>query len=158
MIMKYNKEDRHIPREERKKIYLYLNSDGGEAVMGMQLLSTIVTSVTPVITVGFSRCASMASYILAAGHERYCFPTTIVLYHDGQAGYVSSGNKGKDIQKFYDKIDEYLTNFMTEHTNMTKEFLEKIKDREYYIFAEESKEKGIIDKIIGVDCDIYEIL
>ena len=100
----------------------------------------------------------MASYILAAGHERYCFPTTIVLYHDGQAGYVSSGNKGKDIQKFYDKIDEYLTNFMTEHTNMTKEFLEKIKDREYYIFAEESKEKGIIDKIIGVDCDIYEIL
>ena len=47
----------------------------------------------------------MASYILAAGHERYCFENTVVLYHDGQTGYVSSSNKGKDIQKFYDNLD-----------------------------------------------------
>ena len=158
MIMKFNQEDKHLPEKERKKIYIYLNSDGGEAVMGMQLLSTIKTSVTPVVTVGFSRCASMASYILAAGHERYCFPSTVVLYHDVQSGYFSSGNKGKDIQKFYDRVDEYLSDFMAEHTNMTRDFLEEIKDREYYIFADEAKEKGIIDKIIGVDCDIYEIM
>lgn len=158
MIMKWNKEDKYLPEDERQPIYIYINSDGGEMIAGSQVLSSITTSTTPVITVGFGKCASMASYILAAGHERYCFENTVVLYHDGQTGYVSSSNKGKDIQKFYDNLDVRMTKFMVEHTNMTEDFLEEIKDREYYMFADEAKEKGIVDKIIGVDCDLEEIL
>lgn len=158
MIMKWNAEDKYIQEDKRKKIYIYINSDGGCCVMGNNILSAIKCSRTPVITVGFAKCASMASYILAAGHERYCFPTTIVLYHDGQTGYVSSGNKGKDIQRFYDELDERMKKFMVENTGMTEEFLEEIKDREYYMFAEEAKERNIVDSIIGVDCMLDEIL
>ena len=158
MIMKWNAEDKNLPVENRKKIYIYLNSDGGDCVMGTQILSSIKYSKTPVITVGFAKCASMASYILASGHKRFCFPNTIVLYHDGQTGYVSSGNKGKDIQKFYDKLDERMTQFMIDNTSMTKEFIEEIKDREYYMFSEEAKERNIVDAIIGVDCELDEIL
>ena len=40
----------------------------------------------------------------------------------------------------------------------TLEFLEEIKDREYYMFPDEAKERGIVDQIIGIDCDIDEIL
>lgn len=158
MILKWNSEDKNLPIDCRKKIVIYLNSDGGDVIMGSQILSVIKNSKTPIITVGFAKCASMASYILASGSTRYCFPNTVVLYHDGQTGYVSSGNKGKDIQKFYDKLDERMTEFMVENTNMTREFLEEIKDREYYMFPEEAKERGIIDKIIGIDCDLDEIL
>lgn len=158
MILKWNSEDKNLPTKSRKKIYIYINSDGGDCVLGTQILSAIGCSKTPVATVGFAKCASMASYILASGHERYCFPNTIILYHDGQTGYISSGNKGKDIQRFYDQLDERMTKYMIEHTNMTQEFLEEIKDREYYMFPEEAKERGIIDKIIGVDCDLDEII
>lgn len=158
MILQWNKADKDLPVDKRKKIYIYLNSDGGDIVAGNLALSAIKLSKTPVVTVGLAKCASMASYILAAGHERYCFPNTIVLYHDGQTGYVSSGNKGKDIQKFYDELDKYNADFMINNTNMTAEFLEKIKDREYYMFPEEAKELGIVEKIIGVDCDIDEII
>ena len=158
MILKWNSEDKNLPIDCRKRIVLYLNSDGGDVIMGSQILSVLKNSKTPVITVGFAKCASMASYILAAGSIRYCFPNTVVLYHDGQTGYVSSGNKGKDIQKFYDKLDERMTDFMVANTNMSKEFLEEIKDREYYMFPDEAKERGIIDKIIGIDCDLDEIL
>ena len=158
MILKWNSDDKNLPVDKRKKIYLYINSDGGDCILGTQILSTIVYSKTPVVTVGFSKCASMASYILAAGHERYCFPNTVVLYHDGQTGYVSSGNKGKDIQKFYNKLDERMTRFMIEHTNMTLDFIERIKDREYYMFAEEAKERNIVDKIIGIDCDLDDFI
>jgi ATP-dependent Clp protease, protease subunit len=158
MILQWNKADKDLPIDKRKKIYIYLNSDGGDIVAGNLALSAIKLSKTPVVTVGLAKCASMASYILAAGHERYCFPNTIVLYHDGQTGYVSSGNKGKDIQKFYDELDKYNADFMINNTNMTAEFLEKIKDREYYMFPEEAKELGIVEKIIGVDCDIDEII
>lgn len=158
MILKWNKEDENIDPKKRKHIFIYINSPGGDAIAGSQILSSIASSITPVDTVGFAKCASMASYILAAGNTRYCFPNTVVLYHDGQAGYVSSSNKGKDIQKFYDNLEKRMTNFMVEHTNMTEEFLEEIKDREYYMFPDEIKERGIIDKIIGEDCDLSEIL
>lgn len=158
MMLHWNAEDKNLPVESRKKIYLYINSIGGDVIMGMNILSVIKSSVTPVVTVGFSKCYSMGSYILAAGHERYAFPYTAVLYHDGQSGYYTSSNKGKDIQKFYDKIESKLVSFITDRTNMDPEFLEKIKDREYYMFAEEAKEHGIIDKIIGVDCQLDEIL
>ena len=158
MILKWNSEDKNLPISCRKRIVIYLNSDGGDVIMGSQILSVIKNSKTPIITVGFAKCASMASYILASGSIRYCFPNTVVLYHDGQTGYVSSGNKGKDIQKFYDKLDERMTEFMVKNTNMTSEFLEEIKDREYYMFPDEAKERGIIDKIIGIDCDLDEIL
>lgn len=157
-ILEWNKEDIDIPVEKRKKIHIYINSGGGDVIMGRQILSTIKTSKTPIITVGFSKCASMASYILAAGSKRYCFPDTVVLLHDGQSGYYASSNKGKDIQKFYDALDERQKKFMIENTAMTEEFLEDIKDREYYMFSEEAKELGIVDEIIGVDCSIDEIL
>ncbi len=158
MIIKWNLDDKDLPIKKRKKIIVFINSDGGEVLSGSQILSSIITSKTPVITIGLSKCASMASYILAAGHTRYCYNNTVVLYHDGQTGYVSSSNKGKDIQKFYDKLEERMTNFMVKHTNMTAEFLEEIKDREYYMFADEAKERGIVDGIIGVDIELEDIL
>lgn len=67
-------------------------------------------------------------------------------------------NKGKDIQKFYNTLDEKMTAFLINHTKMTAAFLEDIKDREYYMFPEEAKELGVVDKIIGTDCDIDEII
>lgn len=158
MIMQWNKEDKRLPRDCRKPIYIYINSDGGDVISGSQVLSSISTSTTPVITIGFAKCASMGSYILAAGHKRYCFPNTIVLYHDGQTEYVSSSNKGKDIQKFYDNLEKRMTDFMIEHSNMSAEFLEEIKDREYYMFAEEAKERGIVDGIIGQDIELDSLL
>ena len=158
MIMQWNKEDKGLPKNCRNPIYIYINSDGGDVISGSQVLSSISTSTTPVITIGFAKCASMGSYILAAGHKRYCFPNTIVLYHDGQTGYVSSSNKGKDIQKFYDNLEKRMTDFMIEHSNMSAEFLEEIKDREYYMFAEEAKERGIVDGIIGQDIELDSLL
>lgn len=152
-ILNFNKMDNEnkIPPESRKKIYIYLNSNGGDVVMGLSLINTIKSSTTPVVVIGFGVCASMACYILAAGHERLCLQDTVILHHDGTSGYYTSSNKGKDIQQFYDKLDVRIKNFMIENTNMTQEFLDSIADREYYMFPEEAKELGIIDKIIGID-------
>lgn len=158
MIMKWNEEDKYIPASNRKPIFIYINTDGGDVLSGNQVLSTIAASETPVYTVGLAKCVSMGCYILAAGHKRFCFENTVVLYHDGQTGYVSSSNKGKDIQKFYDNLEKRMTDFMVKHTGMTAEFLEDIKDREYYMFAEEAKEKGIVDQVIGIDCKLDDII
>ena len=40
---------------------------------------------------------------------------------------------------------------------MTHEYLESVADRELYMFGDEAKEKGVVDKIIGVDCRLSEV-
>lgn len=156
-ILRWNIEDKGLPVKNRKRGKILISSNGGDAIVGDQILSSITTSITPIDTIGFGKCLSMGSYILAAGAKRYCFPNTVVLYHDGESGYVTSANKGRDIQKFYDELNSREIAFMTKHTNMTAEFLDEIKDREYYMFAEDAKEKGVVDAIIGIDCTIDDV-
>lgn len=157
-IMKWNQEDKNIIPEKRKKIYLLIHTPGGDAFSGMNMLDVITASDTPVITVGFGMCASMGFYLLCAGKERYCFPNTVVLLHDGASAIQTTSRKGRDIQNFYERLDERFEEFVVQHTNMGHEYLESVADREMYMFGEEAKEKGVVDKLIGVDCKLNEVL
>ena len=58
---------------------------------------------------------------------------------------------------FIKACDKKLDNIVLNNTKITEEFLEEIADREYYIFAKEAQELGIVDKIIGIDCELEEI-
>lgn len=157
-IMKWNLDDKYIPVPKRKRITVLINSDGGDAVFGMHIIDAIKYSTTPIVTIGLSVCYSIAGYILASGCERYCYPSTILLLHDGECGYSATATKGKDIQRFYERIDKKLEDFLINNTNITEEFLDKNRTHEYFMFAEEMKELGYIDKIIGVDCSVEEIM
>lgn len=157
-ILNWNKEDLNVDVSCREPIKIVINSGGGDVITGRAVLDAITLSKTPVWTIGIGQICSMATYIMAAGHVRYSFPKTIFLVHDGSTFISGTNNKAKDHMKFYNRLDEDSNNFYIQHTNMDAEFLEEIKDREYYMFSEEAKERGVIDKIIGVDCDIDEIL
>lgn len=150
-ILKWNKEDKDLPVDKRKRIMIFISSDGGEVIAGNSLISVIKASETPIVGVVFSSAASMASSILISCHERIAFETSVVLLHDGTQGVCSSGNKAKDVMKFYDKLDQLQKELVVSRTKITDEDFEENKDRERYFLAPEAKEKGIIDKIIGID-------
>lgn len=156
-IIKWNKEDKDIPVEKRKKIFIYLASDGGDVIAGNSLISAIAESITPVVGVVFSMAASMASSIYIACHERVAFKTSVILIHDGTQGVYSSANKAKDVMKFYEKLDNINKELIVNRTKISEEEFEENKDRERYFLAEEAKEKGIIDNIIGIDVDMSYI-
>lgn len=156
-IIKWNKEDKDIPVDKRKKIYLYLSSDGGDVIAGNSLISVIESSATPIVGVVFSMAASMASSLLIACHERIAFKTSVILIHDGTQGVYSSANKAKDVMKFYEKLDNLNKDLILNRTKITEEEFEENKDRERYFLALDAKEKGIIDKIIGLDVDMSYI-
>jgi len=157
-ILNWNNEDKDLPVDKRKKITIFINSGGGDLIAGRFILDCISNSKTPVVTVALGQCCSMACYILAAGYTRYCFPNSVLLYHDGTQGVYSTTNKAKDTMAFYEKLDEYLKRYILDHSKMSEEFLNSISDREYYMFSDEMKELGIVDKIIGIDCELDEIL
>ena len=47
-ILKYNQEDKDVPEDKRKPIWIILNSVGGVVNFGMGLIDCIKHSITPV--------------------------------------------------------------------------------------------------------------
>ena len=72
-ILKWNKEDKGLPVEERKPIKIFINSDGGTANVTLYTANVIALSKTPVITIGMGRAYSSGGLLLMAGHKRYIF-------------------------------------------------------------------------------------
>lgn len=157
-ILKWNKEDKHIPVESRKKIWIILNSPGGEKLAGMMFLDIIKQSITPINCLIVSLAASMASYIPMVSDKTYAFSHSVICLHDGEVGVVQTTRKANDTMNFIKSCDKRLDTIVLQNTNITEEYLDNIADREYYMFAQEAKELGIVDYIIGEDCTIEDIL
>ena len=75
LLLRWNKEDMGIPREERKPIRIYIMSYGGELDYMWSLVDSIALSATPVYTINMGIAASAASLIFIAGHQRYMLQT-----------------------------------------------------------------------------------
>lgn len=67
MILRYNKEDKGKPTEERQKITLFINSPGGDLDATLAFVNLIELSKTPVITINAGMAMSAAGLILMAG-------------------------------------------------------------------------------------------
>ncbi len=148
-ILKFNEEDNGKEISARKPIKLYINSDGGVVTTGMVLCDIIANSKTPVYGIVLSRAYSMAGLILLPCHKRFAYQFSTILLHDGSLGLVSSSKKAKETMKFYDDLEERTKNFILKHTRITEEKYKEKYGEEWFVFADEAKELGIIDEIIG---------
>ena len=75
-ILRYNREDKDIPIENRKPILLYINSNGGSVPDGYALIDAIMISKTPVYTINQGYCYSMGFLIYIAGKRRFAMPNS----------------------------------------------------------------------------------
>ena len=158
-IFKWNREDKDIDPSKRKKITLILNSPGGDCMIGFGgMVNCIEQSKTPIIAVGIGEVASMAFHIFITCKTRYAFRDTILLMHDGEQAASSSGGKFKDIARFFENMDNRTKQHVLKYTKIDEEFYDNHSDREFYVYADDAKELGCVDKIIGEDCDLDEIL
>jgi len=159
-ILRWNKEDKDAitPVEDRKRIFIFINSGGGDVMSGLNLCDIIKASKTPVTTVCFAYGYSMGCLLFVIGHERIMFKSSSLLIHDGSTSLSGSNNKVKDLQKFYAKVDERVKSLIVDNSNINGDEYDINVDREMYLLADECKTKGLCDKIIGEDCDLDYIL
>lgn len=157
-ILEYNRQDKDIPKEKRKPIWLFIQSPGGVVMAGMNLVDVIEASETPVYTVCFSNCSSMAFHLFISGHKRYAFKNSILLNHDGEVNVNNSGSKARDTMEFFNSLEDRIKNHVIKSTNITSEFYDSIYEKEYYMYADEKgKELGCVDYIIGEDVSLNDI-
>lgn len=156
-IIKWNREDEHIPVDERIPIKIYINSPGGNTLSANIFMDAIMTSETPVVGVAFGLVASAAYYIYLACDTRYAYKHSTILQHDGSIGLENSNKKAKDTMKYLSQVDENIRKFVLARTDITPEFYDEIFDSEFYMTPEKAKALGVVHRIIGEDCGFKEI-
>ena len=157
-IMQINKEDKDIPVESRKPILLYIASNGGEVDSGFELIDVILASKTPVYTINMGYQYSMGFLIGLAGHKRYAAKNAKFLMHDGSNMVYGNSSKVQDRVRFDARVEERVRDYVLARSNITPEEYDSKFRVEWYMFADEAKEKGFTDYIIGVDCDLDDII
>ena len=154
-IIKWNREDRDIPVEERKPIKIWINSDGGDTNVTLFLANVIALSKTPIITIGMGRSYSSGGLLLMAGHKRLIFDSTSVLIHDGSSGAIGDTGKVIDNLEFTKEMEVRVRDFILKHTQIPAELLDKNYRRDWFLFSEDVIKYGIAEKIIT---DIDEVI
>ena len=157
-IIFWNQEDKDLPIEKRQPIKIFINSPGGDAVVCFNMVNAIEASKTPVIGICLGLTASAAYYVLLACHERIAFKDSVILQHDGSINISHSTSKAKDVMNFFDNMEERTKQHVLTHTKMDSDFYDLHFDQEFYMYPDQAKELGVIDKIIGEDVDLDYIL
>ncbi len=157
-IMQYNREDFGIEPADRKPVLLYVVSNGGEVDSGFELIDVIQSSKTPIYTINLGYQYSMGFLIGLAGHKRFATRNAKYLMHDGSNFVYNSGAKAQDQMEFNRKVEERVKQYIISRSNLTSDEYDSKLRVEWYLFADEAKEKGFVDYIIGVDCDIDTVI
>ena len=156
-IIKINAQDAGIPVEERAPIKIVINSYGGSVFDGLGLIDAIQASETPVISVVIGYACSMAFVIAISCDYRVATKNAVYLNHDGQTGLLDSSSKVRDAVKFYDRLDERINRLIASKSKLTVKELSDTRREETYMFADEAKDLGLVDSIIGEDVGFADI-
>ncbi len=148
-IMRFNRLDAGIPREERKPIVLYINSPGGSVSDGYGLIDVILTSQTPVYTVNQALCASMGFLIFLAGDRRFSMPHAQFLMHDGSTFTMDSTAKARDRMEFEGQVEEMTKQYVQSRTKITDEVYDQKYRVEWYMLPNEAMKYGIVTDMIN---------
>lgn len=157
-ILQINAEDRKIPNDKRQPILLYVLSNGGEVDSGFELIDIIENSMTPVYTINLGYQYSMGFLIGLAGHKRFATKNAKFLMHDGSNFVWNSGSKAQDQMEFQRRVEDRIRQYILSHSKVTPEEYDSKLRVEWYLFADEAKEKGFTDYIIGEDCTLNDVI
>ena len=134
-----------------KDISFYINSPGGSVTAGMAIYDTMQFIKPDVSTLCIGMAASMGAFLLAAGAKgkRFTLPNSRVMIHQPSGGAQGQATDieihARDILKTRDQLNRILA----ERTGQTVEKIERDTERDYFMFAEEAKEYGVVDQVIS---------
>ena len=140
-----------VSKDPKRDIKLYINSPGGSVTAGLAIYDTMQYIKCPVSTICIGLTASMAAIILAAGTKgkRFALPNAEILLHQVMGGAQGQATEIEITAKQIVKIKGSINQILSKHTGKPIEMVEKDTDRDFYMTAEEAKQYGLIDEVIG---------
>ena len=149
-IIEWNREDEGIDISDRKKIKIFINSNGGSLNAIMELITLCNLSKTPVVAIGMGKCYSAGGLLLMGipKGNRYILSTTEALVHDGSTGSMGDTGKVLDDLEYTKKTEESTKKFILSHTNISNELYDKNYRRNWWLDSDEIIKYGLADHVI----------
>ena len=148
MIIKYNREDKGKPTEERMPIKVFIDSPGGDVCALWTTIKAIEISKTPVHTINYCTAYSAAADLLASGHKRYALPGTSAMVHSGSCVFGGTMEQAENMKKHFDKLGKKITDYFLSHTKVDPKVFKKKAPSDWYMDEDDMLEHGLIDEII----------
>jgi ATP-dependent Clp protease, protease subunit len=135
-----------------RDITMYINSPGGSFTSLMAIYDTMQFARPDVQTFCLGQAASAAAVLLSAGTpgKRFALPNARVLIHqpamEGVYGQVSDLEiQANEIQR----VRRLMEATLARHTKRDAEQIRKDIERDKILTADEAKEYGIVDEVLG---------
>ena len=142
----------YLEREDPDKdINLYVNSPGGVITSGLAIYDTMQLIKPDVSTICVGMAASMGTVLLCAGApgKRFALPNSTIHMHQALGGAHGQASDieiaAREILRMQDKIRTILSS----HTGQPYEKVARDSDRDFYLPAEDAKEYGLVDEVLG---------
>jgi ATP-dependent Clp protease protease subunit len=154
-IIRWNREDKDIPVDERKPIRIIIDCPGGHLSVSETVSNIIKMSKTPVYGIALGYVASGASVIYLSCHKKFALSNSVFVLHKGSCSGVSGTyDEIVAFARDYEKQMEVLINFYIDNTKYTEEEIEENIQTDWYIRTEEALQKGIVDELV-TNIDIF---
>lgn len=148
LILRYNKEDKDLPVEQRKPIKIFINSNGGDLDSTLAFIGLMEISKTPIWTINACWAYSAAGLILMAGHKRFALPNTECLIHSGSGQLGGTFDQTTEQMKNYKILVDKMRDFILAKTKIDQKLFKKNSAKDWYIYTDEMLDYGIVDKIV----------
>jgi len=142
----------HLESEDPDRdINIYINSPGGSFTALTAIYDTMNFIRPDVATYCMGQAASAAAVLLAAGTpgKRHALAHSRILIHQP---YSEGGGQGSDIEiqaREILRMRTLLEQMLSEHSGRTEEQVRKDIERDKILTAQEAKEYGLIDEVLG---------
>src|SRR5881409_1684669 len=133
-----------------RDINLYVHSPGGMVTAGLAIYDTMQFVKPDVATLCMGQAASMAAVLLAAGTKgkRSALPNSRIMIHQPLGGTQGQATDIEIYTREMLKMKDQLNGILAKHTGRPIKQLDRDRDRNYFMSAQESKDYGLIDEII----------
>ena len=133
-----------------KDIQLYINSPGGSVTAGMAIYDTMQYIKCDVSTICLGMAASMGAFLLAGGAKgkRFALPHSTIMIHQPSGGAQGQATEIQIVADHIAQTKRTLNELLAANTGQPIEVVERDKDRDNYMTAEEAKAYGLIDGVV----------
>lgn len=136
-------------------VTLIIHSSGGSVSDALFLANYLEHYKKPLVILVCGYACSMATVFLAAAAKnpnitRYCYRDSYALIHDGYVALgASEAGTAQDIMAFNHTVDTKIKKLFLDNTKITEEEYTQQARKQWFLFSEDMKKYGLIDKIIG---------
>jgi len=136
----FAKELLYLDTLGKKRIQIYINSEGGSVKQGFSIISAILNTKTPIDTFVVGIAFSIAGIISLMGRKREAMDYASLMFHNP---YNSDGSEDKGLEIFR----KSLITAISSRTGLNESEVEKIMSETTFYTASEAEKKGLLTVI-----------